>query len=184
LKKVILIGASTGGPSIIKEILSQIKHLSSTIIVVQHMKEEVLPFFINDLRNSLKIKVQTTPLDNVFSEPSVIVCSHSCVLKKKNSTYYIETDIQNQEYTPDINKFFNSFLDYSDGFNIEVMILTGIGSDGVDASESLKRKGAKIIAQAQEGCPVFGMPKAAIDRGIADEIKTIEEIKEYFGDSV
>jgi len=144
------------------------------------MREEVLPFFIKDLSESLNFKVQTTPLSTSFSEPSIIVCSESSVLKKSFGTFEIVTDKLNQNYTPDINKLFNSFVEYANEFDIRILIMTGIGSDGVDGAKNLKAKGATIIAQDEKSSPVYGMPKAAFDSGIVDEIKTLDEIKECF----
>jgi len=180
--KILLIGASTGGPSQIKEILSSINNLSFTVIIVQHMKEEVLPFFIKDLQDTLHVKVQTTPLQTTFKTPSIIVCSQSSTLKKNYGTYEIVTDKEEQIYTPDINKLFNSFVHYIDDFDLRVLIMTGIGSDGVSGAINLKDKGALIFAQDEKSCPVFGMPKAAIESGIVDEIKTIEDIKKCLSD--
>lgn len=178
--KILLVGASTGGPSQIKELLSSINALSCSVIIVQHMREEVLPFFIKDLQETLKVKVQTTPLKTSFNEPSVIVCSESSVLKKKSSIYEIVAEKENQNYTPDIDKLFNSFIDYSDDFEINVLIMTGIGRDGVEGAKNLKAKGATIIAQDEKSSPVYGMPKAALESGIVDKIKTLDEIKECF----
>jgi len=178
--KVLLIGASTGGPSQIKELLCSLKSLSSTtIIIVQHMREEVLPFFIKDLEDSLKLKIQTTPLETNFSSPSVIVCSESSVIVKKSGSYFIKTDKENQNYTPDINKLFSSFSEFPNEFDFSVIIMTGIGSDGVDGAEMLKKRGAKIFAQDEASSPVYGMPKAAYERGIVDSVKSLDEIKSY-----
>ena len=178
--KILLVGASTGGPSLIKEILSSITNLSSTVIIVQHMKEEVLPFFIKDLSESTTVTVESTPLVTSFHTPSIIVCSESSVLKKNNSQFEIETDKVDQHYTPDINKLLNSFVPFSNEFDISVLIMTGIGRDGVDGAKNLKLKGAKVFAQDEKSSPVFGMPKAIFESGIVDEVKTFNEIKEYF----
>ena len=179
-KKFLLVGASTGGPSQIKDLLASVNSLTCTVIIVQHMREEVLPFFIKDLKDTLKIKVQTTPLQTTFDEPSVIVCSESSVLSKSFGVFNITADKKNQNYTPDINKLFNSFVNYAGEFDIHVLIMTGIGSDGVDGAENLKSKGAKVFAQDEKSSPVYGMPKAALERGIVDEVKTLSEIKECF----
>jgi len=179
-KKLILVGVSTGGPSQIKKILSQIKSLSSTIIIVQHMKEEVLPFFIKDLKNSINSNILSTPTQISFNNPSIIICSHSSKVEKKGSNFEILTDNSEQRYTPDIDKLFNSFVKYSNEFDIEVLIMTGIGSDGVEGAKNLKNQGAVVIAQDEKSSPVFGMPRVAIESGIVDEVKSIDEIIEYF----
>ena len=179
-KKVLLIGASTGGPTQIKELLSSINSLTCNVVIVQHMREEVLPFFIKDLKESLKVQVQTTPLEIIFDEPSIIVCSESSVLQKSYGVYNITTDKINQKYTPDINKLFNSFVNYADDFDLHVLIMTGIGNDGVDGAINLKAKGAKIFAQDEKSSPVYGMPKAAFESGIVNEVKSLEQMKECF----
>jgi len=179
-KKILLVGASTGGPTLIKEMLSQITSLSCTVLIVQHMREEVLPFFIKDLKESLHVRVETTPLSTTLNEPSIIICSESSVIKKEYGTYKIITDKTEQKYTPDINKLFNSFTALSSDFEINVLIMTGIGSDGVEGAKNLKSKGAKIFAQDEKSCPVYGMPRVAVESGIVDEIKTLDEIKICF----
>ena len=179
-KKVILLAASTGGPSQIKEMLTSIKTLSCSIIVVQHMQEEILPFFIKDLKESLNFKVHSTPVDFLFEEPSIIVCSASSVLIKRVNHYNIVADSLGQVYTPDINKLFNSFVPYFDDFDLKIIIMTGIGDDGVNGASALKKLGAKVIAEDEKSCPVYGMPRVAVERNIVDEIKTIEELVECF----
>jgi len=178
-KKIILVGASTGGPSLIKEMLGELTSLNSSIVIVQHMREEVIPFFIKDLAESLEFNVQTTPLSTSFNEPSIIICSHSSILQKKDDKFKFITSTESQKYTPDINKLFNSFVDFTDELDVSVLIMTGIGSDGVDGAQNLKFKGAKIYAQNEETSPVYGMPKAAYEKGIVDEVKSYQEIKKW-----
>jgi len=60
-----------------------------------------------------------------------------------------------------------------------IIILTGIGSDGANGAKNLKRYGCKIIAQDEKTSPVYGMPKAVVEMGITDEIKSFQEIKNY-----
>jgi chemotaxis response regulator CheB len=143
------------------------------------MREEVLPFFIKDLKESLSVTVHTTPLCIDFFKPSIIVCSESSVLEKRGCLFSLKTDKLNQNYTPDINKLFSSFEPFMDEFDLSVLIMTGIGSDGVDGAEVLKRKGARVFAQDEASSPVYGMPKAAYERGIVESVKSFEAIKSY-----
>lgn len=179
-RKVVLLGASTGGPSLIKKLLNEIKDLSSIIIINQHMKEEVLPFFIKDIHSSCNFKVQKTPLTLNMQTPSVIICSHSSVLEKDGTNFCIKTDTNEQQYTPDINQFFNSFSEYVHLFDTNVIIMTGIGSDGVIGAAKLKKLGAKVYAQDKSSSPVYGMPKAAYEQGIVDEVLSFDALKAYF----
>ena len=115
-----------------------------------------------------------------MDEPSIIICSHSSIIEKKAEKFVIKTDTTSQHYTPDINQFFHSFAKYSSAFDTDVFVMTGIGSDGVDGAKSLKEAGAKIYAQDESSSPVYGMPKAMVESGIVDEIKSFDAIKEYF----
>lgn len=144
------------------------------------MKEEVLPFFINDLKSSLIVKVHSTPLSISLNEPSIIICSESSILQYKESHYQIVADKTDQKYTPDINKLFHSFAQYSSDFDLKILIMTGIGNDGVDGAIKLKALGATVIAEDESSCAVFGMPRVALESGIVDEVKTLEELIKYF----
>ena len=179
-KKVILLGASTGGPSQIKEMLSAIKILTCSIVVVQHMQENILPFFIKDLQENLPHRVDSTPVESLFEEPSIIICSSSSILKKTAHKYNMIANSAGQIYTPDINKLFKSFVPYINDFEIQIIIMTGIGDDGVAGAVELKKLGAKIIVEHEKSCPVYGMPRVAVEKKIVDEVKTIEELVEYF----
>ena len=179
-KKVLLVGASTGGPAQIKDMLSSIETLSCTVLIAQHMREEVLPFFIKDLQDSLSLIILSTPLTTNFSEPSVIICAHTSILKKESFLYEIINNTQGQYYTPDINILFNSFANFAHEFELEVLIMTGIGSDGIEGAKVLKSKGARIFAQDEASSPVYGMPRVALESGIVDEVKSLDAIKECF----
>ena len=178
-KKILFIGASAGGPSLIKELLKSITTLGCSVVIAQHMKEEVLPLFINDLAENVSIDLVATPIKIDFSLPSVIVCSSSTIIRKEASSYIFERDSTNQCYTPDINKLLNSFVPYASEFEISIFIMTGIGCDGVDGAKNLKELGAKVYVQDEESSPVYGMPKAALESGIADGILTFSEFKNY-----
>jgi len=178
--KLVFIGASTGGPSLIKELLCSLDLLSCTIIIAQHMQEDILPFFINDLKEQVDFKLNATPINSTLSTPEVIICSKSTKIIKDGKIFRFETDIKNQKYTPDINQLFNSFISYAKDFDTTVIILTGIGCDGVDGAKKLKQFGAKIVAQDELTSPVYGMPKYAYESGIVDDVKSFEEIKKIF----
>ena len=70
------------------------------------------------------------------------------------------------------------FLSVADeyGGNVLCVILTGMGRDGTDGAVALKRKGAYVIAESQKSCVVYGMPKAAVEAGVVDEVLPLNEI--------
>jgi len=174
--KLVFIGASTGGPSLIKELLLQLNPLQYTIVIAQHMKEEVIPFYIDDLKESLLGDVVSTPLITTLRQPQIIVCAKSSIIEKVGDNFKFKIDTKNQYYTPDINQLFNSFVPYAKEFDMTAIILTGIGCDGVEGAKNLKKQFCKVIAQDEKTSPVYGMPKYAYETGVADEVKSFDEI--------
>jgi len=176
--RLVFIGASTGGPSLIKELLLRLNPLKYTIVIAQHMKEEVIPFYIDDLKESLCVDVVSTPITTTLRQPQVIVCAKSSVVVKVGNNFKFETDTKNQFYTPDIDQLFNSFVPYAKEFDMSAIILTGIGCDGVEGAKNLKEQFCKVIAQDEKTSPVYGMPKYAYETGVADEVKSFDAIVE------
>ena len=179
--KIVFIGASTGGPTLIKELLSSLEHLSCTIVIAQHMREEVLPSFIHELTNATRFPLYATPTELDFTQPSIIICSSSVVFAKRNNHISLEKESTNQKFTPDIDKLLSSFLPYTESFDVEAIIMTGMGSDGVEGARVLKSHGAKVSAQDEKSSPLYGMPRVAKESGVAENIYSFEEIKSYLG---
>ena len=145
-KKIVLLGASTGGPSLIKEILASLQTLHSTFIIAQHMKEDVLPFFIKELQASFHhLQITATPCKIDFSTPSIIVCAKSSIFVQECSNLFLKIQEDGQKFTPDINKLFLSFVPYAKEFDASVIIMTGMGHDGVEGARELKEQGVHII---------------------------------------
>ena len=179
--KIVFIGASTGGPALIKELLLSLSSLSYTIIIAQHMREEVLPSFIKELKSTVKLPLISTPTAVNFYEPSIIICASSVVLRKKGMQYFLQKESTSQNFTPDINRLLLSFSPYAESFDIEVLIMTGMGSDGVEGAKLLKSQGAKVLAQDEKSSPLYGMPRVAIESGVAEHVYSFTEIKSYLG---
>ena len=179
-EKIVIIGASTGGPSLIKELLQSIQTLSYTIVIAQHMKEEVLPFFISELQsNCSHLNIVSTPYSVDFRTPSVIICAHSSIFVKRGNSVALQSDNEGQNFTPDINKLLFSFNPLASAFDATVIIMTGMGRDGVLGAKELKSQGVKIFAQDEKSSPLYGMPKAAYESGIVDRVQSFAEIKNY-----
>jgi len=178
--KIVIIGASTGGPSLIKELLQSLKKLSYTIVIAQHMKKEVLPFFISELQASCPdLNIVTTPTQINLQIPSVLICAHSSIFTQTGSSLALQTETTGQHFTPDINKLLLSFEPFTKQFDTTVIIMTGMGSDGVLGAKRLKNHGVKVISQDRNSSPLYGMPKAAYESGIVDEVLSFSEIKNY-----
>ncbi len=173
------IASSTGGPQTLKRLFSQIEKPSYPIIVVQHIPHN----FIESLRDWLRLY---TKCDCEF------VSEHS--LPQPGKIYLVNCD-KHLVFSPD-GRF--KFIDEPPVYGIrpsadymfkslgEVykeraigVVLTGMGDDGKEGAKTIKEKGGTIIAEAEEDCIIFGMPKAVIEEGLADKIMKINEIAKF-----
>ena len=143
------------------------------------MQEDILASFIKDLGFSVSSKLMATPCVHDFKEPAIIVCSHSSIVKKNRNAYEFVTDFDNQRYTPDIDKLFNSFTSLTNDFEITALVMTGIGDDGLIGCRNLKKLGATIFGQDEKSCAVYGMPRAVRIEGLVDKVMNIEQMIEY-----
>ncbi len=185
-KRLLLIGASTGGPGEIQKIISSIRHLNdTTIIIAQHMAKGFLPSYAKNLQeNNRALNISLIEDKSELLINHVHICNGITELIKSNSKYFfISKNSENNEYNPDINSIFNSIVPYADDFSILCIIMTGIGNDGIDACKRLNEKNARCVTQTHESAVVDGMPSRARESikniKITDTNGIIRIVKEF-----
>ena len=184
--KVILIGASTGGPSEIKKIISNLPTLNNTsIVIAQHMVKEFIPSFAKGLQKQTdnKVLLISDGLELVSSK-IYVASGYASIYEKNNTIFFKHTQVaQSNAYNPDINIIFKSFTPYCSSINVLGVILTGIGDDGVEACKELSQNGAKIVTQSSDSAIVDGMParaRSAIKEIVIQDLNgIITMVKEY-----
>ncbi len=163
LKKVVLIGASTGGPGQIQKIIDSIPKLhNTTVIIAQHMVEGFINSFANRLKNSSNNPLSVISNNQLLQNAHVYLCEGQTQIKE--NTYPLQFShkaVSNNSFNPDINTLFNSFIPLCKDIQILSVILTGIGDDGVDACKELSLNGASCITETQKSAIVDGMPSRA-----------------------
>ncbi len=179
--EMVLIGVSTGGPAALARIIPQIpENFPVPIFIIQHMP----PMFTQALAESLgkksKIKV-VEAIYNTHPLPGYVYIApggkQMKLVKNADSagTIMITDDPPENNCKPSVDYFFRSVANNFPSKSVAA-ILTGMGSDGTLGLRLLKRQGCHIIAQDEASCVVFGMPRAAIEAGVVDEILTLEKI--------
>ena len=172
--RLICIGASTGGPGALREILSELSLDKSTaVLVAQHMPGG----FTSALADRLDASTEYTVKEAVAGERligGVVYIApgdYHLRLVKRRLSYSMELVMARRDdlCVPSVNELFTSVAETFDGPILGV-VLTGMGNDGGEGAQALAKVGAKIFVEAQETAVVFGMPKAVIDRGVADEV--------------
>jgi len=179
--KVIFIGASTGGTEALKEVLIQMPPDSPAIAIVQHMPEMFTKAFAKRMDSLCSITVKEGKNGDSLIQGQAIIApgNYHMSIKRNGAMYRIET---NQEapihhQRPAVDILFDSASKYV-GPNAIGVIMTGMGSDGASGLLKMKESGAKTIAQDENSCVVFGMPKEAIKLGAADKIVPLHKIPE------
>lgn len=179
---VIAIGASTGGTEAIKRILEEIPENFPPIVITQHMPEGFTNSFAKRLDNLSKITVKEAENNDSLKFGHAYIANGGKHLEiKKNLTNYqlilSDTPPVNR-HKPAVDVMFKSVADNFKNNAIGV-ILTGMGADGSKGLKEMKAKGAHTIAQDENTCIVFGMPKVAISIGAVDIVLPIYEIVRY-----
>lgn len=179
-EKLIVIGSSTGGTEALNKILSSLKAKNlPPIVIVQHIPKMFSSSLAVRLDNNSELSVfevkEKTRLENdcayIASGDSHVVLSY------KEGKYYAAPFDERRvsRHRPSVDILFRSANNTS-GKNTLAIILTGMGDDGMIGMKNLYDNGAYTIAQDEQSCVVFGMPKKAIEIGAVREILPLERI--------
>jgi two-component system chemotaxis response regulator CheB len=177
--KIIAIGASTGGTEALKEVLMQMPPNAPGILIVQHMPQLFTKSFAERLNSLCSIEVkEAKDGDSIIPGLALIAPgNYHMELRRNGARYHVVT---NQEppvkrHRPSVEVLFESVAKYA-GSNAIGVIMTGMGDDGANGLLKMKECGAKTLAQDEESCVVFGMPKEAIKLGAADTVVPLHKI--------
>ena len=176
--KLVAIGASTGGPIVLKTIFSLLpKDFSVPILVVQHIAEGFLEGFTKWLTKTTGITIHIATHDefplpgNAYFAPS----NYDMGLNRSGRLSLRKGNNSSKGICPSVSYLFRSVTDVL-GPHAAGVLLTGMGSDGVYALKSMKESGAITIVQDEETSIVFGMPGMAIEKGAAQYVLPPEKI--------
>lgn len=177
---LIAIGASTGGVEALRVVLEQMPAVTPPILIVQHIPPSFSKAFADRLSTLCRIKVSEAT-DGQMVEPSHAYIAPGGkqlgVTRVGNKLrLVVNDDAPVNRFKPSVDYLFESLCRVTDHFHISAAILTGMGSDGAKGLQQLKGLGVHTIAQDQESCVVFGMPKVAIELGAAIEILPLPSI--------
>jgi two-component system chemotaxis response regulator CheB len=175
--RVVAIGGSTGGPPVLFTIFSNLpKDFSIPIIIVQHIMPAFMPSMTDWLNTKSILPVQLAQEGDQLTPGKVFVAPGNVHLTvRPRGILHLDGSDPIGSQRPSATRLFQSI---AESFKADAVgiVLTGMGDDGVDGLASMSQAGAYVIAQSQETCSVFGMPKAAIDRGVVDEVLSPNQI--------
>jgi two-component system, chemotaxis family, protein-glutamate methylesterase/glutaminase len=163
--RIVAIGASTGGTEAIKDVLVRLPADFPGTVITQHMPENFTKSFSDRLNSLVAMEVREAK-DNDTVHPGLALIARGnshMLLRRSGARYYVEVKdgplVCRQR--PSVEVLFDSVAKYA-GKNAVGVILTGMGNDGAQGLLHMRQAGAYTIAQNEESCVVFGMPKEAI----------------------
>ena len=179
-KRMVVIGASTGGPRGLTIVLSALpRDISAAIIVAQHMGQEFVPSFVESMQRGCSLDISTARKGKIIRPGQVLIAPggyHTAIVQNRG-TNKIRLTSKGPAHAvfPSVDYAMESAARAYGGDTLGVL-LTGMGSDGARGMKAIKDAGGSTIVEDQSTCIVFGMPKAAIELGCVDEIVPLPQI--------
>ncbi|BDV43642.1 chemotaxis response regulator protein-glutamate methylesterase 1 [Geotalea uraniireducens] len=178
-EKIIAIGASTGGTEALKEFLVGMPADGPAIMITQHMPEAFTRTFAKRLNGLCRIAVkEAEPGERLLPGHAYIAPGNRHLLLTRNGANYV-AEINDgppvSRHRPSVDVLFRSVANCA-GKNAVGIIMTGMGDDGASGMLEMYERGAFTMAQDEQSCVVFGMPKEAIAKGGVSEIVPLAEM--------
>jgi len=167
--KIVAIGISTGGPNALQFLLSQLPaNFPGGIVIVQHMPTGFTEMFAKRLNDCCNIEVKEAHSGDLVLAGRALICPGNRHIRIKRmplgSMVVLNDDLPVNGHRPSCDVLFHSVASEW-GKNAIGIIMTGMGEDGADGLLAMRAAGALTVAQDEESCVVYGMPKAAVERG-------------------
>lgn len=179
--KVILIGASTGGTEAIREVLTPLPAEMPPILIVQHMPEMFTTSFARRLDALTRLRVKEAEDGELIKSGTVYLApGHSHLsLKRLGGSLSCELSRASpvNRHRPSVDVLFLSAARIL-GARAFGILLTGMGKDGALGLLAMRQAGAWTVAQDQDSCVVWGMPREAVMIGGAQEVAPLKNIAE------
>jgi two-component system, chemotaxis family, protein-glutamate methylesterase/glutaminase len=179
--ELVVIGASTGGPKALGELIARLERGCPPVAVVQHMPDGFTGAFARRLDTDSTVQVREARHGDRL-EPGLVLIApgshHLAVERRANGLFArVHDGDPVSGHRPSVDVLFRS-ASQSVGVDALGLLLTGMGSDGAQGLLELRRLGADTIAEAESSCAVFGMPQRAIELGAAARVLPLEQISE------
>jgi two-component system chemotaxis response regulator CheB len=182
--QIVAIGTSTGGPRALQQVLSALPEaFPAPIVIVQHMPPNFTKSLAQRLDAISNIHVVEAE-DGLPLEANTAYIApggfHMTIYKDGTKNYCVRTSKEDPRsgHRPSVDMLFESLIPFTE-LKKYVVLMTGMGSDGAKGMQALKKAGAiSTIAESEETCVVYGMPRAAVELTCVDHILPQQKIAE------
>lgn len=174
---VVAIASSTGGPQVVQRLLSELPaDFPAPLALVQHINAAFAESLVGWLAGSSKLKVKVAKDGDLLTPGTVLIAPPDAHLTiPSRGRVAVQPGAAKDGHLPSGSLLLDSAAK-AYGRRAVGLILTGMGNDGVDGLAAIREGGGKTLAQSQESSVVFGMPGAAIARGIVDYVVHGDEL--------
>lgn len=176
--RLLVIGASTGGPVALQSILTELPaNFPCPILLVQHMPGTFTAAFAERLDRLCKIRVKEAEDNDVLRPGHALLApgGKQMLLDGRGQSVSIIDGNEKIQYKPSVDVTFGSAARSVKG-KILAIVLTGMGQDGREGCKLLKRNNATIWTQNEQSCVVYGMPMAVESAGLSDAVLDIKDL--------
>jgi two-component system chemotaxis response regulator CheB len=178
--RIVAIALSTGGPQALQYLLAQLPaDFPGSIVVVQHMPEGFTDMFARRLDECCALHVKEAQSGDLLLAGRVLICPGNRHIKVKRmplgNVAVLNEDSPVNGHRPSADVMFQSAAEQF-GEQVLGVLMTGMGEDGARGLGLIKAAGGMTIAQGEQSCVVFGMPKVAIERGHAMRVVELEAL--------
>ena len=182
--ELLIIGSSTGGPSALQSILTRFPStMNIPILIIQHMPPGFTKPLAERFNHLCSLNVKEAE-DNELLVPGTIYIApagvQTSLMKQKDGKYMVNqkmTTIIEPLYKPSIDVTLLSISPHAKE-RLLTVILTGMGDDGLKGCTAVKKYGGTVLAQSEETCIVYGMPKVVYEAGLVDKQLPLSDIYE------
>ena len=179
-KKIIAIGTSTGGPRALQDVIPFIPgNIDAGILIVQHMPPGFTKSLAERLDSMSQIHVKEAEDGDIMQAGVAYLAPGDSHIKltKQAGQFVIKLDHGERVsgHKPSVDAMMYSVAALNDS-NVIGVIMTGMGADGADGLKKVKTNHGYVIAQDEESCVVFGMPKSTIKLGVVDKVVSLNNI--------
>ena len=182
LAEVVVIGTSTGGPPALQALVPRFPEgLGSAILVVQHMPVGFTRSLAErlDARSVLRVREAQ---DGEPILPGVVLIAPAGIhmkVRRRGSQVkvWLDEEPRGALHRPSVDVLMSSVAKVY-GAKALGVVLTGMGSDGVEGLRAIRHAGGRTLAESEESCVIYGMPKAAVEAGVVDQVVALPRMAE------
>lgn len=177
---LVAIGSSTGGPPALMEVISKLPaNLPVGVVIAQHMPPMFTKSLADRLNGASKLTVREAENMEAVEPGKVLIAPGGKHLSIKKvggrSIVMISSEPADTLYKPCVDVMFHSIAK-THGRSTLAVVLTGMGTNGLEGGRAIKGKGGVLMAQSEATCVVYGMPRAIIDAKLADHVVSIDNV--------